>query len=117
MKDLSAIINYQRKVEYLSKEVSTLEYLSNLQYIDTSVPNDTRYMRFVHDPFALEQMKKLIEAGQIKTAMTDIQEKEMKNASGHCAFAYKDDYPWVREFPSQSVKVSIKAVRQSVCQI
>lgn len=96
----------------MSKEVSTLEYLSNLQPIDTSIANDIKYMSFVHDPFALEQMQKLIEMGRIQNIMTGIQAKEMKNASGHCAFAFKDDYPWGTVVIDGNKNVVCKCINQ-----
>lgn len=79
---------------YLSKETSTLEYLSNIQIVDTSKAADTSYMAFVHDPFALEEMEKLIEIGRIQYNMTPLQRREMRDASKHCSYAFVDDYPW-----------------------
>lgn len=99
-------------MEYLSKEVSTLEFLSNIQPIDTSIPDDTRYMSYVHDPFALEQMAKMIENGRVKRVMTKIQGKEMQTASGHCAFAFKDDYPWGTVIIDGEKKVVCKCINR-----
>ena len=78
----------------MTKEKSTLEYISNIQWIDSSKENDTSYMKHVHDPFALEEMDQKIKNGRIKFYLTDIQKKEMKAAAGHCSFAFKEDYPW-----------------------
>lgn len=116
MKDSNAFISCRKKVAYLSKEVSTLEYLSNIQPIDNSIPNDTKYMTFVHDPFALEQMAKMIETGRIKNVMTCIQAREMKIASRHCAFAYKDDYPWGTILVNGEKKVVCKCINRE-CSI
>lgn len=97
---------------YLSKERSTLEYLSNIQIIDTTKPNDTKYMSFVHDPFSLEQMDKMIETGRIHYGMTQLQVKEKKTASGHCAFAFKEDYPWGTILLDGEKRVACKCINQ-----
>ncbi len=78
----------------MSNEKSTLEYLSNIQWIDDSKLNDTAYMKHVHDPFSLERMMQKINDCRIEYHMTSLQEHEMKAAAGHCAFAFKNDYPW-----------------------
>ncbi|MDD3415458.1 MAG: AAA family ATPase [Lachnospiraceae bacterium] len=96
----------------MSREKSTLEYLSNIQIIDTTISNDTKYMSFVHDPFSLEQMEKMIETGRIRYGMTQLQVKEKQTASGHCAFAFKDDYPWGTILVDDEKKVVCKCINQ-----
>lgn len=97
---------------YLSKDTSTLGYLSNIQIIDKSISNDTKYMANVHDPFSLGLMKKLIEMGCINYKMTNLQCREMKAASGHCTFAFKDDYPWGTIYVDGEKKVVCKCINR-----
>ncbi len=64
--------------------------MSNIQHID----KDANYMSYVHDPFALEKMEKLILSGRINHKITSLQQREIKAASGHCSYAFNNDYPW-----------------------
>lgn len=69
--------------------ISTLSFKSNLQPIKGSICDDRHFLASIHDPFALEVMRNM---GY--KAITPIQQKEYSDASLHCAYAYKDDYPW-----------------------
>lgn len=74
---------------------STLDFRSNLQPVDIKKRGfGTEYLSKIHDPFSLEELKKYIDLWQPDFRLTEIQKQEMRNASGHCAFAFKDDYPW-----------------------
>ena len=95
----------------MRKEKSTVEYLSNIQWVDKDKTNDTYYMNFVHDPFSLEIMKKLINDRRINYNMTPIQKAEMQAAAGHCSFAYKDDYPWGTVIVDGEQKVVCKCLK------
>lgn len=95
---------------YLIKEVSTIEYLSNLQPIDPKKKVDTEFLSFIHDPFALEEMNKLIRQCRLDYNMTDIQKKEMSHASIHCVFAFEDDYPWGTVYINNEKKVVCKCI-------
>lgn len=76
-------------------EYTTLEYVSNLEPVGKGWGDFSKeYLSKIHDPFALEELKNYIRTSQINYSLTDIQEKEMQAASGHCKFAYEDDYPW-----------------------
>lgn len=55
----------------LSDALSTVAYLSNIQIVENE--NDTRYIQSVHDPFALEQMKRLIDERRIEYQLTPLQ--------------------------------------------
>lgn len=68
---------------------STVAFRSNLQPIKGSIREDRHFLSSIHDPFALEAMRKLGYG-----AITPIQKKEYSDASLHCSYAYKDDYPW-----------------------
>lgn len=72
-----------------TKITSTVSFRSNLQPIYGSIREDLNFLASIHDPFALEMMRKM---GY--EAITPIQRKEFEDASLHCAYAYKDDYPW-----------------------
>ena len=67
---------------------STVAFRSNLQPVRGSYREDSQFIGAVHDIFALELLKK---AGY---SLTSLQEQEYRNASLHCAYAYKDDYPF-----------------------
>lgn len=97
---------------YLSKETSTVEYLSNIQIVDTSVHNDTKYMTFVHDPFALDTMSELISIGSISYTMTNLQKIEMASASKHCTYAFVNDYPWGTVEVNGEKKVVCKCINK-----
>lgn len=94
----------------MSKETSTVEYLSNLQPVDISQSIDVQFLRHIHDPFALEILDRLISQGAFSYKMTGIQQVEMQNASRHCAYAYKDDYPWGTILVENSMKVVCKCL-------
>ena len=94
MRDSNAITDYRKKVACLSREVSTLEYRSNLQPVNRKVSVDKEFMSHIHDPFALDMMSGLIDKGIIQYKMSGIQSAEMKNASRHCSYAFSGDYPW-----------------------
>lgn len=68
---------------------STVAFRSNLQPINGSYGSDQHFMSMIHDPFALEVMRK---AGY--GATTSIQKQEYQDASLHCAYAFPDDYPF-----------------------
>lgn len=89
----------------MSKEKSTLGYLSNIQWIDITKENDISYMRYVHDPFSLEKMISKRREGKINYYPSSLQGKEFKHVAGHCAYAFKNDYPWgtVSDREGQSV--------------
>jgi hypothetical protein len=99
-------------VVYLSKETSTVEYFSNIQIVDTSVHNDTKYMAFVHDPFALDKMSELINIGSISYTMTNLQNREMAAASKHCTYAFVNDYPWGTVEVNGEKKVVCKCINK-----
>ena len=72
------------------KILSTLCFKSNLQPIRAEhLINDSSFLSFVRDPFGLEKLYNLYGYN-----LTPIQEKEYRSAAVHCAYAYKDDYPW-----------------------
>lgn len=69
---------------------STIAWRSNLQPVNAStIIDDKEFLKHIHDPFALEILKKR-SAG----SMTSLQTREFDHASMHCAFAFKDDYPF-----------------------
>lgn len=68
---------------------STVAFTSNIQPVKGSYEKDMAFLSSIHDPFALEAMKKL---GY--EMITRLQEKEYENAALHCAYAYEHDYPW-----------------------
>ena len=73
----------------MENNISTVAYRSNL-YPTSSISfrEDRRFLAQVHDPFSLEQMKKQ------GLSLDSFQEKEYRQASVHCSYAFKDDYPW-----------------------
>ena len=79
----------------MSEMTTTVEYISNIQPVKTDViMDDQQFLSHIHDPFALEVLKKQLDWRQHSYSLSKIQQKEMDAASGHCAFAFKDDYPW-----------------------
>ena len=69
--------------------VSTVAFRSNLQPLRRrSYSEDQTFLQSVHDIFALELLKK---AGY---HLTSLQKQEYDNASLHCVYADKDDYPF-----------------------
>lgn len=69
--------------------ISTVAFRSNLQPITGSYREDRHFLSTIHDPFALELMKK---AGF--GAVSPIQQQEFQSASLHCAYAFPGDYPF-----------------------
>lgn len=68
--------------------VSTVAFKSNLQPVKGTYREYQDYLHSVHDIFALEILKK---SG---CSLSSLQMQEYRNASLHCAYAYKDDYPF-----------------------
>mgnify|MGYP004550080455 CR=1 FL=1 len=68
---------------------STVAFRSNLQPVTGSYETDHRFLSAIHDPFALEDMKK-----RGFNTVTPIQSQEYQHASLHCAYAFPDDYPF-----------------------
>lgn len=68
---------------------STVAFRSNLQPVIGSYESDRRFLSAIHDPFALEVMKK-----RGFNTVTPIQNREYQSASLHCAYAFPDDYPF-----------------------
>lgn len=68
---------------------STVAFRSNLQPVVGSYESDRRFLSAIHDPFALEVMKK-----RGFNTVTPIQNREYLSASLHCAYAFPDDYPF-----------------------
>lgn len=68
---------------------STVAFRSNLQPVVGSYESDRRFLSAIHDPFALEVMKK-----RGFNTVTPIQNREYQSASLHCAYAFPDDYPF-----------------------
>jgi len=73
---------------------TTVEYQSNLEPLEGEGRPGSEYLSKIHDPFALEALKKYLNFYSSGYTLTGIQQSEMQAASGHCAYAYKDDYPW-----------------------
>lgn len=84
--------------------VSSVAFMSNLQLVNGDFRNDHNFLSSIHDPFALEWMKKL---GY--EAITPIQKKEFRDASLHCAYAFADDYPF-------GTIVNAQGIQQVVCR-
>lgn len=78
----------------MTKRVSTIEYLSNLQPVVGKIKEDKEFLSNIHDPFSLAIMNDWINSKKLKYNFTKLQEEEYKNASVHCTYAFKDDYPW-----------------------
>lgn len=72
----------------MEHNVSTLLYKSNIYPVRNNFREDRKFLSQVHDPFSLEIMKKK------NMFLTAIQQREFDYASLHCAYAFKDDYPW-----------------------
>ena len=70
------------------RSTSTVSFRSNLQPVRGSYREDQAFLRSVHDIFALELLQK---AGY---GLSSLQMQEYRNASLHCAYAFKDDYPF-----------------------
>lgn len=70
------------------KSTSTVSFRSNLQPVRGSYREDQAFLQSVHDIFALELLQK---AGY---GLSPLQMQEYRNASLHCAYAFKDDYPF-----------------------
>lgn len=70
------------------KIISTVAFKSNLQPVHGSYQTDTQFLESVHDIFSLELLHN---SGYI---LTPLQKNEYSNASLHCVYAYKDDYPF-----------------------
>lgn len=67
---------------------TTVEFKSNLQPVKGAYREDKAFLESVHDIFALETMQK---AG---FTLSPLQQQEYRNASVHCAYAPKGDYPF-----------------------
>lgn len=92
--------------------VSNIAFKSNLQYVKESVKRDSYFLASIHNPFALEQMKDL----GIGT-FTPIQEKEYRDASKHCAYAFEDDYPWGTIINAQGMPQVVCKCTKTNCPI
>lgn len=68
---------------------STVRFNSNLQVLEDYIDRDKKFLASIHDPFALAIMRE-----KNYNAITEIQEKEFRDAALHCSYAMKDDYPW-----------------------
>ena len=68
---------------------STVTFRSNLQPVTGSYETDQQFRSAIHDPFALEMMKK-----RGYDTVTLIQNKEYRDAALHCSYAFPDDYPY-----------------------
>ena len=91
---------------------STLIYKSNIYPISNhNLKGDRDFLAQIHDPFILEIMKK---AGY---DLTSIQEKEYRYASVHCAYAYKDDYPWGTIISDDGSKAVVCKCTNIDCQL
>lgn len=67
----------------------TVSFKSNLYEVKSdSIVNDKVFLSHVHDPFGLTVMKNR------GIRFTKVQDVQYFNASGHCAYAFEDDYPW-----------------------
>lgn len=74
---------------------TTVEYRSNLQpYSKENERSEKGYLSHIHDPFALEALRKYLYSYGCDYHLSEIQEKEIKDAAEHCVYAYENDYPW-----------------------
>lgn len=74
---------------------STVGYKSNLQVVrKQSAFDDNEFLLSIRDPFALEELQKNIKLKRTNYTLSEIQENIRKAGGMHCAYAYKDDYPW-----------------------
>ena len=71
----------------MESNISTVAFRSNLYPLEKSFYEDPIFCSKIHDPFALELLKKQV-------PLTNIQKREYEYASVHCAYAAKSDYPW-----------------------
>lgn len=72
-----------------TRQASTVSFKSNLYEVKSdSIINDRVFLSHVHDPFGLNVMKNR------GIRFTNVQAVQYFNASGHCAYAFEDDYPW-----------------------
>lgn len=70
--------------------LSSIAYKSNIQPVkQEDLLSDASFLKHIHDPFALEILYK-----KDSMYLDSLQKKEFDYASMHCAYAYKDDYPW-----------------------
>lgn len=87
--------------------VSNVEFNSNLEPI--SKPNnidDSVFLSHIHDPFNLEILKK---CGRYR--LTELQEREFRQTSMHCIYAYPDDYPFGTVLSPNGLKVVCKCLK------
>ena len=71
----------------MESKISTLAFRSNLYPVNGSCLEDHTFHSKIHDPFALTELQK-------HSYLTLIQKDEFRWASGHCAYADPNDYPW-----------------------
>lgn len=72
-----------------TRPTSTVSFKSNLYEVKSdSIVNDRVFLSHIHDPFGLTFMKNR------GIRFTKVQDVQYFHASGHCAYAFKDDYPW-----------------------
>ena len=82
--------------------VSIVGFFSNLYPVENSFIEDRTFQSKIHDPFSLAILKQ-------SCRLTDIQEQEYRQASLHCAYAKKDDFPW-------GTIINSSGERQVVCR-
>lgn len=69
---------------------SNIIFISNLYPIKENNPiNDKDFIAQIKDPFVLNNLKK-----NPLIVFTKEQDAIFHKASGHCIYAFKDDYPW-----------------------
>jgi hypothetical protein len=73
---------------------STITFRSNLQPVKGSCLTDTNFLKTIRDPFALYILNELLKKYGNGYRLSAMQQEEYDKASGHCAYAAKDDYPW-----------------------
>ncbi len=72
-----------------TRPTSTVSFKSNLYEVKSDfIVNDRVFLSHIHDPFGLTFMKNR------GIRFTKVQDVQYFNASGHCSYAFKDDYPW-----------------------
>lgn len=87
-----------------SDERSSLTFKSNLQPVQDFPMNgkelpwdDEVFLGKIEDPAALEEMEKSKTSSSFKRlpySLSPNQREIYRRVSGHCAYAYPDDYPW-----------------------
>ena len=91
------------------RSTSTVAFRSNLQPVHGSYREDQAFCSAVHDIFALELLQK---AGY---RLSSLQMQEYRNASLHCAYALKDDYPFGTVFADDGNQHVVCRCTNTVC--